>query len=354
MRSCGRGRGSATPGCFGQGSQGTIFVRSSKLSLFVPELCSFRRVFCFPRFCKIWRQTFQPWGFWFRRCLGALFEDCAPVTGHFLANSDYGHEYFLKISILFSKQSRYYLPDSYVDPQAEQSSLVVVRRKLEWKLDFRAFARSSAEGPPIVVVFSTSRCGDPWSKRDKSPMKSACDYPLSSAKPARKPASFEEPVSETRCFYRFAIRYFPACGCTAARWSGCRSGTAKKSSHPWHFRCWSPSRNDLECTNLVHWTEALHRFSSREGIIVVGSALEKHFDGDFTQDQEKEITFKRWPPGYQSWKLCLALNGLTIAKFSEKKVAFLHTLAEKRHTFVTRQVEIFWKLLTIPFQQKAW
>ena len=138
----------------------------------------------------------------------------------------------MKISILFSKQSRCSLPDSYGDPQAEQSSLVVVRRKLEWKLDFRAFARSSAEGPPIVVAFSTSRCGDPWSKRDKSPMKSACDYPLSSAKPARKPASFEEPVSETRCFYRFAIRYFPACGCTAARWSGCRSGTAKKSSHP--------------------------------------------------------------------------------------------------------------------------
>ena len=34
--------------------------------------------------------------------------------------------------------------------------------------------------------------------------------------------------------------------------------------------------------------------------VVVSSALEKHFDGDFTQDQEKEITFKRWPPGYQS------------------------------------------------------
>ena len=211
-----------------------------------------------------------------------------PVTGHFLANSDYDHEFFLKISILFSKQSRCYLPDSYGDPQAEQSSLVVVRRKLEWKLDFRAFARSSAEGPPIVVAFSRSRCGDPWSKRDKSPMKSACDYPLSSAKPARKPASFEEPVSETRCFYRFAIRYFPACGCTAARWSGCRSGTAKKSSHPWHFRCWSPSRNDLECTNLVHWTEALHRFSSREANIVVGSALEKHFDGDFTQPRSRK------------------------------------------------------------------
>ena len=202
------------------------------------------------------------------------------------------------------------MPDSYGDPQAEQSSLVVVRRKLEWKLDFRALARSSAEGPPIVVAFSTSRLRWSMVQKRQSLMKSACDYPLSSAKPARKPASFEEPVSETRCFYRFGIRCFPACGCTTARWSGCRSGTAKKSSHPWHFRCWSPSRNDLECTNLVHWTEALHRFSSRDAIIVVSSALEKHFDSDFTQYQEKEITFKRWPPGYQSWKLCLALNGL--------------------------------------------
>ena len=51
-------------------------------------------------------------------------------------------------------------------------------------------------------------------------------------KPARKPTSFEEPVSETRCFYRFAIRCFPVGGCIVARWSGCRSGTAKKSSHP--------------------------------------------------------------------------------------------------------------------------
>ena len=82
------------------------------------------------------------------------------VTRHFLANSDYDHEYFLKNSFLFSKESRCYLPDSYGDPQAEQSSLVVVRRKLEWKRDFRALARSSAEaweGPSIVVAFSTSR-----------------------------------------------------------------------------------------------------------------------------------------------------------------------------------------------------
>ena len=64
--------------------------------------------------------------------------------------------------------------------------------------------------------------------------------------------------------------------------------------------CGSLRRNELECTDLAHWTGALHRFLSRDGIIFVGSLLEKHFDGDFTPDQEKEITFKRWPPGCQS------------------------------------------------------
>ena len=41
-------------------------------------------------------------------------------------------------------------------------------------------------------------------------------------------------------------------------------------------------------------------FSSRDTIMVVGFVLEKHCDGDFTPDQEKEVTFKRSPPGYQS------------------------------------------------------
>ena len=48
--------------------------------------------------------------------------------------------------------------------------------------------------------------------------------------------------------------------------------------------CLELSFNELECTNLVHWTAALDRFSSRHAVIVVGSVSEKHFDGDFTQD----------------------------------------------------------------------
>ena len=35
------------------------------------------------------------------------------------------------ISFLFSKHSRCYLPDSYGDPQVEQSILVMIRQKLE-------------------------------------------------------------------------------------------------------------------------------------------------------------------------------------------------------------------------------
>ena len=151
----------------------------------------------------------------------------------------------------------------------------------------------------------------PKEKKKKNTRKLACDCAKSQPFINYKPASFKEPVSETRCSYRFALRCYRVRGCAAAgRWS-CSAGKATKSSHPWHFRCWSPRRNELECTDLVHWTEALHRFSSRNAIIVVGSVLEKPFDGDFTPDQEKEITFKRWPPGYQCWKPGLALNGLT-------------------------------------------
>ena len=160
LTSCGRGRDSATRECFGRGSQGTIFVRSSKLSLFFPELCPFRRVFCFPRFCKIWRQTFNLWGFWFRRCLGGLFENSAPSPGIFCELRLRGlrpQVFFWKFPFFFPKQSRCYLPDRYGDPQAEQSTFVMEHRRPELKLDFRALARWSAEGQWIVVAIGTSR-----------------------------------------------------------------------------------------------------------------------------------------------------------------------------------------------------
>ena len=179
-------------------------------------------------------------------------------------------------------------------------------------------ARSSAEGSLIVVAIGTSRVQ--WSmvqksKKKKNARKSACDCAKDQPFIIYKPASFEEPVSETRCRYRFALRCFRGRGCTAAGRSGCSVGKAKKSSHPWHFRCWSLRRNELECTNLDHWTGALHRFRH----VMQLSSLVQCWKSTLTAilpRSIKKITFKRWPPGYQSWKLGLALNGLK--KFREE------------------------------------
>ena len=55
-----------------------------------------------------------------------------------------------------------------------------------------------------------------------------------------------------------------------------------------HFQCWSPRRNELESTNLAHWTEVLHRFSSRDAIIVVGSVLGKCFGGDYPRSRKRD------------------------------------------------------------------
>ena len=66
----------------------------------------------------------------------------------------------------------------------------------------------------------------------KNTRKSACDCAKAQPFIVHKPASFEEPVSETRRRYRFALRCFRGRGCTAAGRSGCSEGKAKKSSHP--------------------------------------------------------------------------------------------------------------------------
>ena len=105
------------------------FRLSSKLSLFFPELCSFRRVFLLPALLQNLAPNVLALGLLVSTMPWSSFWKLRSVTWHFLANSDYDHEYFLKISFPFSKQSRCYLPDSYGDLQAEQSSLVVVRQE---------------------------------------------------------------------------------------------------------------------------------------------------------------------------------------------------------------------------------
>ena len=223
---------------------------------------------------------------------------------------------FRKFPFFFPKQSRCYLPDSYGDLQAEQSTLVMARRKLEWKPDVRALARSSAEGSSIVVAIGRSRVR--WSmvqKRKKHKETSVWLCEVSTFHHLQT-SEFGGACSRDPMSLPFRTSLFSWTWKYRCKTVRLQRGESEESSHPWHFRCWSLRRNELECTDLVHWTGAWHRFLSRDAIIVVGSMLEKHFEGGFNPDQEKEITFKRWPPGYQSWKLGLALNGLSINVWS--------------------------------------
>ena len=99
-------------------------------------------------------------------------------------------------------------------------------------------------------------------KKKKHTRKSACDCEKAQPFIIYKPATFEEPVSETRCRYRFALRCFRGRGCccrTVKLQGGGKRGKAViRDRHD--FRCWSLRRNELECMDLVHWTEVLHRF----------------------------------------------------------------------------------------------
>ena len=198
------------------------FCSSSKISLFFSALCSFRRVFFVYR-------AFGRFGancFWFRHVL-KLFLKLRSITGHLLANSDYNLEYFLRTTS-FSKQSRCYLPESYGDFQADQSILVMVCQKLEQKLHFRALVRSSAEEPSIVVAIDTSRLRCSMVQQRKTQKNQRVIVQSLNPSSSSKPKTFEEPVSKTRCRYRFAFRRFRVRRCSNAGRSGCSAGDSEE------------------------------------------------------------------------------------------------------------------------------
>ena len=141
MTSSGRGRDSATRKCFGRGSQGTIFVRSSKLSLFFPELCPFRRVpFISRAFERFGAKRSSSESFGFDDVLEVFLR--TPLRHHvFFWSPTTTTSIFWKLSSFVPKQI--YFSDRYGHRQPDQSILLMVRPKLEWKLDFRALARSN-------------------------------------------------------------------------------------------------------------------------------------------------------------------------------------------------------------------
>ena len=106
-------------------------------------------------FCKIWRQMFVRWAFWFRRCLGALLETPLGRRASFL-ELRLRRRVFFENYLSFFKAEPVLLAWQLCDPQAAQSILVMVRQQLEWKLHFRTLGRSSEKEQLIVVAIGTS------------------------------------------------------------------------------------------------------------------------------------------------------------------------------------------------------
>ena len=176
---------------------------------FLFRVMSVSKSFLFPALLKNLAPNIQALGFWFRWCLGGLFENSAPSPGMFLRTPTTTTIIFWEFPFVFPKQSRCYLQaDSYGDPQAEQSTLVMVRWKLEWNLTSGRWRDRAQKDHRSLSRLVPVVCGDPWSKREKNTTKSACDCAKAQPFIIYKPASFEEPVSETRCRYRFRTSLF--------------------------------------------------------------------------------------------------------------------------------------------------
>ena len=131
----------------------------------------FEEFFCFPRFWKIWRQMFKLWAgaFGFDDVLGALFENSARSPGTFLWTLTTTTSISWKFPFFFSKAEPVLLAWQLWRSQVRANHFGDGTSKTRMKLDFRALARSSAEGPSIVVAIGTSRVR--WSmvqKRKKS------------------------------------------------------------------------------------------------------------------------------------------------------------------------------------------
>ena len=170
-----------------------------------------------------------------------------------------------------SKQSRFYLPDNNGDLHAEQSILVMVRPKLEFY--FKALARWSAEEPSIVVAIGTSCLR--WSMVQKRKKHKEVNVWLCEVPPLHHPQNqwvlknlFPRPDVDP--VLHFAVFMYVDVQLLVGQ-AAARGQRRNQSSHPWHFWCWSPRRNELDCINLVHWREALCDSSSRDAIFVVGT-----------------------------------------------------------------------------------
>ena len=200
---------------WGEALRGRFSFEARNYLFSFPSYVHFEEFFCFPRFCKIWRQTFLP-AFGFDDVL-ELFLKTA------LRHSAFSCELRLRPQVFFENFFSFF-----------KAEPVLLAWQLWWSPGwaklfgggssktrvetwFRELARSIAEGPSIVVAFSTSRLR--WSmvqKRQKPDEVSLWLSFIVYKNQRGKQRALRSPFPRPNVFYRFAIRCFPVCGCTVA------------------------------------------------------------------------------------------------------------------------------------------
>ena len=123
---------------------------------FLSRVMSVSKSFLFPALLKNLAPNVQALGLWFRWCLGGLFENSAPSPGMFLRTPTTTTSIFWEF-LSFSKAEPVLLAWQLWQSPAWAKHFGDGTLKTRMKLDFRALARSSAEGPSIVLAIGTSR-----------------------------------------------------------------------------------------------------------------------------------------------------------------------------------------------------
>ena len=300
--------------CFGRGYRGTIFVRSSKLSLFFPELCPFRRVFLFPALLKDLAPNVSSSGaFGFDDVLGlilktplrhwAFFCELLLRPQEFLENflsffqSRAGFTCLTAIAIPSLSKALWWW---YVENQNESST------SGRWRDRVQKDHRSSSR-----LVQSCAMIHGPEEKRKKHKEVSVwlCEgstlHHLQTQRVLR--SLFPRPdVATVSHFAVFVDADVPLQDGQAAARGQRRKAVTRDISGVDH-------RGVTNLSAPIWFTGQRHctvlRYVMQLSLLVL--CWKSTLTVILPHDQEKNITFKRWPPGYQSWKLGLALNGLS-------------------------------------------
>ena len=159
----------------GLGHSGMFWARlsrdnfRSKLEIisFLSRVMSVSKSFLFPALLKDLAPNVQALGLLVSTMFWGSFENSAPSPAFFLRTLTATTSISWKFPFFFPKHRQFYFPDGHGDPKSKQSTLVMVRRKLEWKLDSGSWRDRAQKDHRSSSRLVRVVCDDPWSRREK-------------------------------------------------------------------------------------------------------------------------------------------------------------------------------------------